>query len=243
MPTLPQARLTLGQIRDLALRRAGNLALTYDAAVWLSQILYDLYTIWDWPFLNQVVTISFVGTTFTLPTDFLKPQDDYAFEILTFDGIPQTQQFIEERSRADFEAQSASAGLTQGMPEIWTADRETGMGIIYPNPIGHAVVAELRYKGLPSADTTPPAIATPTANDAIFPTFPWGLYLVQALTVEVFRYDSDPRADAEQARAEAMLQRIRSAAMPLRAVEPTIPLDIEVFGPPFRSDSSGFNTE
>lgn len=239
MPTVLQSRLTLGQIRDLALRRAGNLALRYDASVWLSQLLYDLYTQWDWPFLFNTISISLAGPQFTLPLDFEKMQDDYAFEIVTFDGQPQQQTFILERSRGEFEATGGDLALNVGVPLTWTADREEGLGLVFPNPVGHAVVCTFRYKAIPTADTTPPPTTDPTANDALFPTFPWAFYLVQALIVEILRYDSDPRADAEQVKAEAMLQRIRSSAMPLHSVEDTIPLDAGVFGPVFRTDISG----
>ena len=51
MPTIPPGRYTRQKIRDLALNRAGNRALDADAADFLAQHLFELYTLADWPFL------------------------------------------------------------------------------------------------------------------------------------------------------------------------------------------------
>ena len=236
MPTLPPGALNLGTIRSLALRRAGNLNLVYDAGVWLSQLLYDLYTEWDWPFLFVSTPILLTGNTFTLPTDFLKMQDDNSFEVHRFDGTQMRRLFIDELDHATFVSVAHAGRSMGGMPEVWWPDRAAGTGEVFPNPIGHAVQTTFRYKRLPTADTTAPDPLNPTANDAVVPTFPWGLYLVQALFTQVLQYDMDPRADTEMAKTDAMIARIRKVAMPLNSVEATIPLDDTVFGPTFSTD-------
>src|SRR5438309_3840 len=56
MPSLPPGRLTFGQIRNFALRKAGNRAVIDDANIWLTQLLFELYVEWEWPFLMAVAT-------------------------------------------------------------------------------------------------------------------------------------------------------------------------------------------
>ena len=49
-------------------------------------------------------------------------------------------------------------------------------------------------------------------------------------------FEADGRADAEREKANRMLEKVRQAAKPLRAQEPVIPLDPQVFGTPFVRD-------
>lgn len=238
MATVPTGRLTRKQIVDLAARKAGNTQLAAnsatagaDAQTWLNQILFDLYSQYNWPFLNTSTSLVLTSVSFSLPTDFLKAVDDYSFQVQTVNGASQ-QFFILEVDRGTFEATtfSTQATVTSGLPRIWTADRNTGMGKLFPDPSGTTLVATLRYQFLP------PDIDVTTAGDSTIPTFPWHFILVQALYVQMLEFESDPRVESERAKLERMLEGVRQAAQPLRAQEPMIPLDPTVFTTPFRSD-------
>ena len=233
MPTLPTGRLTRKQIVDVALRRAGNTQLAsgpnFDAQTWLNQILYDLAVEWSWPTLMTTTTVAITGPTFSLPTDFLKAQDDAGLILTTINGGSQ-RVFLDEVDRYTFEvAQPTNVG-TGGFPRIWHADRNAGLGRVFPDPTGNTIVAQLRYQQLPSD------IAVDTSGDSTIPWFPWSWYLVQYLFVRTLEFEADVRAGPERDRANAMLEKVRQAAKPLRAQEPVIPLDPQVFGTPFVRD-------
>ena len=117
-----------------------------------------------------------------------------------------------------------------GFPRIWHADRNAGVARFFPDPSGNTITATLRYQALP-AD-----IPVDTSGDASVPWFlsPW--YLVQELFVRILEFEADGRADAEREKANRMLEKVRQAAKPLRAQEPVIPLDPQVFGTPFVRD-------
>src|SRR5438477_6806028 len=143
MPVVPTGRLTRAQIVSLALRKAGNTALGVnsatagaDAQTWLNQILFDLYSQYNWPFLNTSAALVLTSAQFTLPSDFLKAVDDYSLEVQTANGVAQ-QFFIMEVDRATFEAASfAQQANTSalGLPRLWTADRNLGVGYLFPDP-------------------------------------------------------------------------------------------------------------
>src|SRR5882724_3894330 len=223
MPTVPVGRLTRKQIIDLATRKAGNTQLGAnssiagaDAQTWLNQILFDLYTQYNWPFLNSQVALNFTGASFSLPTDFLKAVDDFSLEVQTVNGASQ-QFFVAEVDRATFEAASfaTQAGVSSGLPRIWTADRNLGQGLLFPSAAGTTVTAVLRYQLLPSD------IDVTTAGDNTIPTFPWSFLLVQALYVQVLGFEGDGREESERQSLMRGLEGVRQAAQPLRAQEPT----------------------
>lgn len=237
MPTLPPGRLTFGQIRRAGLAKAGNRAVIADANAWLSQLLLELYVNWAWPFLMTSTPIFLNGPTFTLPSDFLQIQDDNGFQINLFDGQPVDPPLahILETDPATFAAIRLPATVG-GMPRRCVLDRGNGIGTLWPDPTGHAVNCTLRYKRLPVAETTPPPDATPTANDAIIPVYPYHLHLIQGLAVLVMEYEQHPGAPQARADWERQLQGIRMNAMPLRSQEQVIPLEPEIFGVPFTED-------
>src|SRR2546426_2660291 len=234
MAQLPAGRLTRGTIVSLALRKAGNTQLavgpTYDAQTWLNQILSDLATEWSWPILMTSTPVSITGPTFSLPADFLKAQDDAGIVLTSIDGGAQ-RIFLDEVDRFTLEvSQPSSPGGIGGFPRLWHADRNAGLGLVFPDPTGHVCLGTLRYQFEP-AD-----IAVDPTGDATVPWFPWPFYLVQALYVQTLAFEADGRGNAETLKPDDMLQKIRKAAKPLRAQEPVTPLDPQVFDTPFRSD-------
>jgi hypothetical protein len=238
MVALPPGQLTFGQIRDLALRRVGNTALVVDGGTLLSQILYETYVAWEWPFLNVTATVSISGPSFVLPPDFLKATDDRALEVVTFDGGSASGSVVREIDPYTFNTVSQPQ-TSFGRPQLWMADRANGVGLVFPDSTGHVAVCMLRYKRLPLNEIAPPPPGTPTANDAIVPVFPYHLYLCQALFVELLKFEKDARADAEEARANRQFTTLQMGAHPLRSQVPIIPLDGTVFGPTFSGDGGG----
>ena len=228
-------------IVNIATRRAGNtqlgantLTAGADAQTWLNTILFDLYSQYNWPFLNTTAALVLTGATFSLPSDFSKSADDYALEYVTING-QQTPGFILEVDRGTFEATKAGqtgGDIAQnfGQPQIWTADRNANLGYLFPDPTGSTISATLRYQQLP------PDIDVTTNGDTIIPVFPYSNMLVQALYVQCLEFEFDPRVDTERVRFEKMLEGVRQAAQPLRSTTPDIPLDVALFGTPFRSD-------
>lgn len=233
MPSaIPTGQMTRLQIRDLALNRAGNRALATDAISWLAEILFDLATLWDWPFLMVTTTVTITGPTFDLPSGadgaFYQTQDDAGLKPLTWDG--QTvggATPILEVDRQTFDVGHDPNGF--GQPIFWTVDRSGGVGYVSPNPTGHTLTAQLRYKRVPFA-----VAAADEAADV--PWFPWHNYLVQAVYCEALQHEKDPRVTEAVALREQMFDRIRRGSSPRMAQHATIPLDPTVFRASFRGD-------
>jgi len=234
---LPPGQLTFGQIRDLALRRLGNPGVVADAGTVLSQILFELYTGWEWPFLNFTAFPVITGPFFFLPPDFLKTTDDRGLTISTIDGASAFGQAINETDPFTFSAISQPQSL--GVPQIWTVDRQAGIGNVFPNPTGHVIVTTLRYKFLPTADVSPPSATNPNSKDAQFLTFPYSLYLVQALFCEMMKFENDPRQPVQESLRDKQFTLLRQGAQPVYSQVPVIPLDDDVFGATFSSDGGG----
>lgn len=225
---IPVGRYTRKQIRDLALNRAGNRRLDADATAWLAQLLFDLYTLYDWPFLWASTTVTLTGPTFGLPGDYLSSQDDESLVITAVDGMTQGNVVVAELDRTTFE--SLGTQLSSGpVPRFWHADLADGVGLLAPNPTGHTIAATLRYKFLPAE--------VDAANEPTeIPMFPWHSYLVQALYVLALEHEKDGRALQEAAVRDQMFQQIRRGWAPRNARQTTIPLDGRVFRVPFQGD-------
>ncbi len=223
MAQIPPGRLTRQQIRDRALTAAGNRSLDAEAVTWLSSRLYDLATLWDWPFLNTATTVA-LGRVFALPADYYQAQDDEALQITTLDGRPFFAT-VRETDRATIETVLGLERAPGQVPRLWHADLTTGTGRCAPDPTGRAVTAQLRYRFVPAEPSDEP-------NDV--PWFPWDRYLVQAIFVDALRHEQDSRADTEEMKLEAQFTRIRRSAVPLRSQSLTIPHDPSVFTTPPR---------
>lgn len=230
MPTIPPGRYTRQRIRDLALNRAGNRALDADAADFLAQHLYELYTLADWPFLYVSAPLTLTGPTVDLPDDYLTAQDDHAFQIVAVDGSPQSNLFAVEVSPDELAAMLAPAGSSSGnVPTYWAVSRSDTTATVAPDPTGRRIDVVLRYKRLP-----PEPDQTTEPQDV--PVFPYHNYLVQAVYVFALEHERDARAQAEAASRDNLLAMIRRGAAPLRSQRADIPLDPLVFGRPFRGD-------
>jgi len=245
MATLPPGQLTFGQIRDLALRRLGNPAQVADAGTVLSQILFELYVSWEWPFLNTAINITLTGPLFTLPIDFLKTQHDRGLLLIQIDGAQAFGQVVNETDPFTFESVAGGTGNTAslsssfGVPQVWTVNRAVGVGKLFPDPTGHTIIANLRYKQLPVGDVTPPDPNNPLSKDATVPVFPYHLYLVQSLFCEMLKFENDPRQTVQESLRDKQLTLLQQGAHPIYSQVPVIPLDDDIFGPTFSSDGGG----
>ena len=233
MPTIPPGRYTRQRIRDLALNRAGNRALDADATDFLSQHLYELYTLADWPFLYVSASLTITGFSVALPTDFVTTVDDHALQILSNDGSPTPNTFALELSPEDLSARSGP-GMQCGSPPLFFAvSRSDTTASFFPDPSGHNVQALLRYKRLP-----PEPLASDEPND--IPVFPYHNYLVQAVFVFALEHERDARAQQEAQNRDNLMASIRRGAAPLRSQRGDIPLDPQVFRSPWRGWSGGW---
>lgn len=233
MPIIPPGRYTRQRIRDLALNRAGNRALDADAADFLSQHLFELYTLADWPFLYVAAPLTITGATADLPDDFVACVDDHALQILSNDGNPTPNTFALELSPEELSARSGPGMQTGAPPLYFAVSRSDTTASFYPNPSGHVVQALLRYKRLP-------AEPAPAAEPADVPVFPYHNYLVQAVYVFALEHERDPRAQQEAQNRDSLLASIRRGSAPLRSQRADIPLDPAVFRSPWRGWSGGW---
>lgn len=229
MPTIPAGRYTRQKIRDLALNRAGNRALDADAADFLAQHLFELYTLADWPFLYVAAPLVITSPTVVLPDDFMQAQDDHAFQIIAIDGTPQANCFATELSPDELTAIASPAGTSRGVPQYWAVSRSDLTANLAPDPTGRRIDVRLRYKRLPPDPL-------PALEPADVPVFPYHNYLVQAVYVFALEHERDARAQAEAASRDNLLAMIRRGAAPLRSQRADIPLDPVYFGRPFRGD-------
>jgi hypothetical protein len=227
VPTIPPGRYTRQKIRDLALNRAGNRALDADAADFLAQHLFELYTLADWPFLYVSAPLVLSGPTVDLPADFMTAQDDHAFQLVAIDGAPQANCFAVEVSPEELTAMAAPTA--HGVPQYWAVSRSDTTARVAPDPTGRRIDVLLRYKRLPPEPL-------PAVEPADIPVFPYHNYLVQAVYVFALEHERDARAQAEAASRDTLLAMIRRGAAPLRSQRADIPLDPLVFGRPFRGD-------
>lgn len=233
MPTIPPGRYTRQRIRDLALNRAGNRALDADATDFLSQHLYELYTLADWPFLYVAAPLTITGYTVALPDDFVTTVDDHALQILSNDGSPTPNTFALELSPEDLAARSGP-GMQCGSPPLYFAiSRADTTASFFPDPGGHTVQALLRYKRLP-------AEPAPADEPDDIPVFPYHNYLVQAVYVFALEHERDARAQQEASNRDSLLASIRRGSAPLRSQRADIPLDPQVFRSPWRGWSGGW---
>lgn len=230
MPTIPPGRYTRQKIRELALNRAGNRALDADATAFLSQHLFELYTLADWPFLYVSAPLVVGGPTVDLPADFVTAQDDHAFQIVAVDGSPQANCFAVEVAPEQMAALAPPVGSTSGgVPVYWSVSRSDTTATVTPDPTGRRVDVLLRYKRLPPEPL-------PANEPADVPVFPYHNYLVQAVYVFALEHERDARALPEAAVRDKLLAMIRQGAAPLRSQRADIPLDPLLFGRPFRGD-------
>lgn len=232
MPQLPTGQLTRKGIVDRALRKAGNSALsagpTYEAQIWLNNILFDLYTTYTWPFLRTSTPVDLSTGTITLPADFLQTYNDTALIVTAVGGTP-TFKRLQEVDQELF-LQLDRTGTVRGTPSAWTIDRTQGVAYCTPAPDAVAYTGILYYQRLPTL------IPIDGTGDSLIPTFPWSDFLIQALYVAALEYESDGRSDTEAVKREQLLSRIVNRANPLRSQSPVIPLDPQVFSSTFNGD-------
>ena len=229
MPTIPPGRYTRQKIRDLALNRAGNRALDADAADFLAQHLFELYTLADWPFLYVSAPLVLTGPTVDLPADFVTAQDDHAFQIIAVDGGAQANCFAVEVAPEQLAACAPAPGTGYGVPTYWAVSRSDTTATVAPDPTGRRIDVLLRYKRLPPEPL-------PADEPADIPVFPYHNYLVQAVYTFALEHERDARALQEAGIRDNLLATIRRGAAPLRSQRADIPLDPLVFGRPFRGD-------
>lgn len=247
---VPAGRLTFQQIRDLAVRKAGNPQLGVPltngpspATLYLVNILYDLYTQYEWPFLFKTVPLLLTTSSFTLPSDFYESQDDNSLIILNTNGLQQGA-IVLEVAADEFYGMAATQAVGT-IPLYWTAERTTGQGLLFPDCSGNTSTAQFRYRAIPVPETTPPPDTNwpvppgvgESAINAVIPTFPWSSYLIQALMVECLGYERDPRYGDEAMKLEKMKKEVLQGSSVFRASSATIPLDPDVFRRPFRNDN------
>jgi len=227
MPTIPPGRYTRQRIRDLALNRAGNRALDTDATDFLSQHLFELYTLADWPFLYVSAPLTISGTTVNLPADFVSVQDDHGLQIVAVDGNPTPDTFVSEVSPEELAARSGP-GMGSAAPPTWYAiSRSATTASFAPDPTGHSMSAVLRYRRLPPEPL-------PANEPSDIPVFPYHNYLVQAVYVFALEHERDPRALQEAGVRDTLLSNIRRGQAPLRSQRTDIPLDPLQFRRGFR---------
>lgn len=236
MPTIPPGRYTRQRIRDLALNRAGNRALDTDATDFLSQHLFELYTLADWPFLYVSAPLTIAGPTAALPDDFVQCVDDHALQILSNDGSPTPRTFALEVSPEEVAARSGPGMQAGSPPLLFAVSRSDTTASFFPDPTGHMVQALLRYRYLP-------AEPDPSVEPDDIPVFPYHNYLVQAVFVFALEHERDPRAQQEAQNRDTLLATIRRGASPIRSQRADIPLDPTVFRTPYRGWSGGWPQE
>lgn len=240
---IPVGQFTRKQIIDRALRKVGNTALgtspDYEAQLWLNQILFDIYSQYDWPFCRGTVTDQLLtGNSFSVTTaayitaagaGFLRPAHDVAMVVTAINGLPQGA-LVREVDRRQFEIVTAlNATVTGTIPEIFCVYQEAGIVKVYPT-VSTSVTFSLTYFFMPAT------IAIDTTGDSSIPLFPWADYLIQCVFATALDYEMDGRASTEMIKKEAMLTKILKIAFPSRSGEPTIPLDTQIFGSPFRNE-------
>lgn len=229
MPTIPPGRYTRQKIRDLALNRAGNRALDADARDFLSQHLFELYTLADWPFLYVSAPLTVTSGSVALPDDFVTPQDDHAMQLVAIDGQPQANAFVLEVAPEQLAAYGTAGTMAGGVPEVWAVSRSDTTALFAPDPGGRRIDAVVRYRRLPPE---------PAPNDepGDVPVFPYHNYLVQAVYVFALEHERDSRALQEAGVRDNLMAMIRRGASPVRSQGASIPLDPLVFRAPFRGD-------
>lgn len=235
--SLAQGTATRGEIITQALQRAANASrdLKAQARIRLNRILSDLAMGWDWPFLFVEAQTNLGGSSFPLPTDFLKTVDPYALRVTSDPFRNPISLRIVQIDPMAFTGRAVPVAQTSVYPTIWTVDYATSLGKFWPVP-DTPLLGTLRYKRLPP-DVDP---ADPTTYDADVPIFPWANYLTDVLLAWAMEYENDYRAAQQKQDNEAMFARIRAATFPPATASLTtgMGLDPDVFGTPWGGEGN-----
>jgi hypothetical protein len=225
-------QLNRGQLIDQALQRVGNnsSSVKLQARTTLNRLLADLYQGYDWPFLwtSVLLTIPPNGVV-TLPSDFLKPEDDQALIMIRAYGqtLYRPIQEVDRKQFRNFVSVESSQ-----YPAAWRVDYGTKTGQVMPRPL-ESITATLQYKALPAPVLfTVGDTASIAAYDNDIPIFPWDSFLIDFLTDWAMSYEVDPRRAEQITINEEMLGRLRGATWPERSYPSTVQLDPLVFSTP-----------
>ena len=229
----PTGRLTRGVILSQAQRLVGNTStsLLAELRIQLNLVLQDVHAQWDWPFLFTSTSVTLSGTSFTLPTNFLKAQDTHGLMVTAVAGVVSNIR-VQEVDEEVFAANAVS-GVEGSIPLMWYADHSAAVGRIWPTP-SDTVSATLRYKvWTADVDTT-----DTTTYDADIPVFPYHSYLVKKMASHVAMWDKNfGVADRMDADAQRTLDFALGSAFPNKALALGA-LDPDTFGAHFTPEDS-----
>lgn len=230
---VPTGRLSRGTIIDQAQRLVGNTStsLKSELRVYLNLLLQDLHAQWDWPHLFTSTSTTLSGTSFSLPTNYLKAQDQHGLMITAVGGVVSNIR-VQEVDEEVFVANAVS-GVEGSIPLIWHADHNAGLGRIWPTP-SDTVSATLRYK----VWTADMSTSDSTAYDADVPVFPYHSYLMHKVASHVAMWDKNLSVSGAQDQiAQRILDHALGSAFPNKALAMGA-LDPDTFGAHFVPEDS-----
>ena len=244
---IPRGWLTRGQIVDLALKKVGNIALksapTYMAQAFLNEILHNLYTMYDLPFLYMYYMVDLTvqlgsrapyvslpaPSTVADPTfgshGFARCSLDDALTIFAINGENAYLQ-VKQLDLTSFN-RYVGDGNARGIPDAFHIDHPGLLLFFWPKVPSTGVYWEV--SGRFRYQRHPRILLLDSTDDSAIPEFPWSEYLIDALVARCYEFEGDSRAVQEYVKAESRLKKFLDAAHPFRSGTPTIPLDDQVF--------------
>lgn len=180
------------------------------AYVWLNELLTELYTTREWPFLETAANLVIAARENALPTDFWRTR--FPDPLIIIDGTQRRQ--LAQLSPEEFFSSNVTASPPTGPPNMFMIDKNRSSFFVNPIP-DKSYNAELHYvKYIPRL----------TAITDV-PLFPHSSYLIQAMLAKYYQHQNDDRYASAQAEAAQILQQITAQAFEERDTNSVVPFD------------------
>ena len=170
----------------------------------LQSILDHLAQAWDWPFRNDALTIQVSTRTTELPSDYWRATFNGAYII---DPVTNRRLPLQLLASQDFHDGLVPSESGSGQPSSIQIIKNSGSavagsphGIVYVDIVpDRTYFVELHYSPL----------ALPLTNITTKPWFPWSMYLIKAVAVELFIHQDDSRRSDVAAERDRLFRDIR----------------------------------
>lgn len=211
------------------LNTAGTEDLTAPSYVKLQALLDDLALTGDWPFREDVYTLSVSSRSTGLPPDYWQLGPSSAFWV---DPLTNARTPVRVLPREDWHANVLPSEYGRGVPTSLFIGKNQGAAgggtpagvvMVNPAPITSGLL-ELHYPPLPVA------LAAITSK----PWFPYSLYLIKAVATELLIAQDDQRAVGVAQERERLFSRIRLSLSDGGSRQRTIKLNPDLYRPPLR---------
>ena len=184
---------------------------------------------YDWPFRNDAVTIQVSSRSTELPSDYWAATFNGAYLIDPATGSRQTVQLLAPQAFHDsLITLDSGTGMPRAISILKNAGSAVGgtpQGVVYTDIVpDKTYLLELHYSPL----------ALPISAISGKPWFPWTLYLIKAVAVELFVHQDDNRRADVAAERDRLFRDIRRSLSDPGQRSGQVRYNLSVFRSPLR---------